>query len=82
MAEIFPGFEATMARLPGVQAEVDDAAQDLAGRARVRAGQHRDSGKFGSSIRVTKSGRGKDRLVENTDPLAWPKEFGHIGIVH
>ncbi len=68
------------AQLAGESAEMDAVAEDLAARAKAEAMKHHDSA-FATSIRVvrTPGKRGvTDRLVVATDPLAVPKELGHI----
>lgn len=81
MADVYAlaGIEA--AKIAGESAEMDAVADELVARAKAEAGKHNDNGTFAASIRKIRA-RGKrgvtDRLVIATDPLAVPKELGHV----
>ncbi|WP_243063188.1 DUF5403 family protein [Humibacter sp. RRB41] len=81
MADVDVTAGITAAQIAGESAEMDVVAEELAARAKAEAQKHRDGGAFSSSIIVMKA-RGKrgvtDRLVAATDPLAVPKELGHV----
>lgn len=78
MAEIYRGFAKTLAGLDGVQVVVDAAADAVLAGARVNAAKHEKDGTFERSLGKTKAGGGLDRLVSSSDPLAAPKELGHV----
>jgi hypothetical protein len=69
------------AQIAGESSEMDAVADELAVRAKTEAAKHSDGGTFARSIGVVRA-RGKrgvtDRLVIATDPLAVPKELGHV----
>lgn len=72
-------LEKTVSRLVGTSAVMDTVAAALAARARAEASKHTGGdGSFGASIQVVKAGGGTDRLIVATDPLAAPKELGHV----
>lgn len=75
MADVEDFADVIAAQIAGDSPVMDRVAEELAGRARRNAAKDQA---FRSSIRVVKAGRGKDRLVEATDPLAGPKELGHV----
>jgi len=75
MAEVFDSVTRAVSIMAGQSAEIDKVADELA--AKVRANASHDSD-FARSIRTVKAGNGKDRLVIATDPLAVPKELGHV----
>lgn len=73
------GIEAI--RIAGRSSTMDLVANQIRSRAKAHAAKHRDSGAFGDSI-VVENVRGRrgvrDRLVTAKDPLAAPKELGHL----
>lgn len=78
MAQIYAGVERTAAQLTARSGEIKTMAKRIQVLAKSIAAASRDSGAFGRSIVVRAAGRGLDRVVVATDPLAAPKEFGHI----
>lgn len=73
------GLEKTVARMVGSSAVMDSVAAVLAARARAEASKHTGGdGSFGASITVVRAGGGTDRLIVANDPLAAPKELGHV----
>jgi hypothetical protein len=83
MAEVFDSVTRTVSIMAGKSTVMDDVAGELADLARGFASNHSDADStFARSIRVEKAGNGKDRLVVATDPLAIPKELGHVVISH
>lgn len=75
MAEVFDSVIRTVSIMAGRDPETAKVAQELA--ARVTANASHDPN-FARSVKVVKAGNGKDRLVVATDPLAVPKELGHV----
>lgn len=81
MAKVFDGTGIKLAKLPGVQAEVDKAAAAILSRAKARAATHVDTGDYLDSLQVrnVKGRKGvRDRLVESTHPASVAIEFGHL----
>lgn len=81
MARIHPGAGTKIAKLPGVQPELDAAAGAILSRAKANAAGRADSGAYARSlgVKATPGRKGvKDRVVYTTDPGAVPIEFGHI----
>ncbi|MBN9209353.1 MAG: DUF5403 family protein [Microbacterium ginsengisoli] len=80
MAEVYANAGIIAAQLAGDSIEMDRIAEDLASRTRANAAERGDAD-YAASVRVTRA-RGRngvtDRLVEATDPLAAPKELGHV----
>lgn len=81
MAQVFAGVGTKLAKLPGLQPELDKAAGSILNRAKAHAAGRTDSGAYMSSLKVKavpgKKGV-KDREVYSDDPGAIPIEFGHI----
>lgn len=81
MAKVYPGTGVKMAKLPGVQAELDAAAAKVEANARALAASHVRTGHYSSSFTVEnvpgKSGV-RDRMVTNTDEAALAIEYGHM----
>jgi hypothetical protein len=81
MADVYVTAGIEAAKIAGESTEMNVVADELAARAKAEAGKHNDGGTFASSIGVVRA-RGKrgvtDRLVIATDPLAVPKELGHV----
>jgi len=83
MAEVFDSVTRTVSIMAGKSTVMDSVADELAELARGFASKHSGpNDAFVRSIRVQKAGNGKDRLVVATDPLAIPKELGHVVISH
>jgi hypothetical protein len=81
MADVYVTAAIEAAKIAGESSEMDLVAAELEARAKAEASKHNDDGTFASSIKVIRA-RGKrgvtDRLVIATDPLAVPKELGHV----
>ena len=81
MAQVYSGCGTMIARLPGVQPELDKAAGAILARAKAAAAAHVKSSSYLNSLGVG-SIPGKngviDREVFAADPAAIPIEFGHI----
>lgn len=75
MADVFDSITRTVSIMAGKSAEIDKVAQEIAARVRVNASNDPD---FANSVKVVKAGNGKDRIIKATDPLAAPKELGHV----
>lgn len=82
MSTVYAGTHKVVAQMVGESAEMDDLANSIAALCRAEAAKHEKDGTFERSIEVVKAGGGKDRLIQSTDPLAVPKELGHILVVH
>lgn len=81
MATVFKGVGTKLAKLPGIQPELDTAAAAILARAQSHASSRSDSGAYMSSlgVGVVAGKKGvKDREVYSDDPGAIPIEFGHI----
>lgn len=83
MAEIFDriggeSLESLVAGLAGSSPEMDEVASRIETVMRAEAAKSVDTGEFERSITTVKAGKGKDRIIGSTDPLAVPKEFGHV----
>lgn len=81
MAQVYKGAGTKVAKLPGIQPELDKAARTILNRAKGLAARRADSGRYLRSLNaVTVPGKKgvKDRLVYSSDPGAIPIEFGHI----
>jgi len=83
MADVFDQvngvpLEKLVAGIAGDSAEMDAIAAMVESTMKAEAAKSIDTGRFEESITTVKAGRGKDRIVGSTDPLAVPKEFGHI----
>lgn len=80
MADVYGGTGVKIARLPGVQPELEAAAQKILARARGGASPHVETGHYISSLGV-RSIPGKsgviDREVYNDDQAAVFIEYGH-----
>lgn len=80
MADVFANAGIEAARIVGESPEMDRVANAIATRGRARALARGDLA-FATSIRVVRV-RGRrgvtDRVIEATDPLAAPKELGHV----
>lgn len=81
MAKVYKGVGVKLARLPGVQPELDKAAAVILSRAKGLAAQHAKSTRYLNSLK-TASVPGKsgviDRMVYSDDPGAVAIEFGHL----
>lgn len=81
MSTIYKGTGGKIARLPGIQPELDSAAAKILARAKAGASQHVRSGHYLNSLKV-KTARGKagviDREVYSDDPGAVAIEYGHL----
>lgn len=83
MAKVFDStngmsIEKRVAVMAGSSVEMDQTAGAIESTMKAEAAKHVDSGTFEDSIKTVKDARGKDRVVGSTDPLAVPKEFGHV----
>lgn len=81
MAEVFKGAGTKIARLPGVQPELDKAAAVILGRAKGLAAQRANTSHYLNSLKVgTTPGKSGvvDREVYSDDPGAVAIEFGHL----
>lgn len=81
MAQVYKGAGTKVAKLPGIQPELDKAAAAILARAKSRAASHVDTGGYLSSLQVRSvPGRKgvRDRLVESTHPASVAIEFGHL----
>ena len=81
MATVYNGTGAKIARLPGVQPELDVAAGKILAKAKTLAAQHVDSSAYLNSLKMgTVAGRSGvvDREVYSDDPGAVAIEFGHL----
>lgn len=79
--KIYRGAGTKVAKLPGVQAELDKGAQKVLVRAKTNAAAHFKTGAYSASlgVAVVPGKRGvKDRMVYSSDPAAVPIEFGHV----
>lgn len=81
MAKVYDGTGVKIARLPGIQTELDSAAAEILARAKAGAARHADTKHYLKSLKMgTISGpRGVvDREVYSDDPAAIAIEFGHL----
>lgn len=78
MATVYKGVERTAALIAARSGAVDAKARQVQALAKAIAAKNADERTFMNSIKVFRAGRGLDRLVAATDPLAYPKEFGHV----
>lgn len=81
MAQVFDGAGTKVAKLPGIQPELDKVASEILARAKARATPHVDEGDYLASLQVRSvPGRKgvRDRLVESTHPASVAIEFGHL----
>lgn len=81
MASVHKGAGTKIARLPGLQPELDKAARAILVRAQGAAATREDSGAYLRSlgIQAVPGKRGVvDRLVYADDPGAVAIEFGHL----
>ena len=79
MVNLNDDLERTVAGIAGGSTTMDTVAAQAAALARAGTAAHRGpTGNYSSMIDVVKAGGGKDRLIVNSDPLAAPKEFGHV----
>lgn len=81
MATVFKGVGTKIAKLQGLQPELDKAAATILARAKGHASSRADSGAYMSSlgVRPVAGKKGvKDREVYSDDPGSVPIEFGHI----
>ena len=80
MAEVYANAGIEAAKIAGASAEMDVEAGKVALRVRTNALARGDT-TFAASVSVN-TVRGKrgvsDRVVAASDPLAAPKEFGHV----
>lgn len=80
MAQVYKGAGTAVAKLPGIQPELDKAASGILARAKARAAAHVDEGNYLASLQVRSvPGRKgvRDRLVESTHPASVAIEYGH-----
>ena len=76
MAKVYKNVERIIAGLPGVQEEVQGAAEKIKARAEANAAVRRRTGKYSGAFEVRK---GKvDRFVVNDHPAADFIEVGHF----
>lgn len=75
MADVFDSVTRSVSIMAGKSAEMDRVAHEIAARVKVNAANDPN---FAKSVKVIKAGNGKDRLIVATDPLAAPKELGHV----
>lgn len=68
----------TSSAMTQIMERVANNARSLARAHNGRSWSDPSAPRFADSIKVITAGGGLDRLVINTDPLAIPKEFGHI----
>lgn len=81
MANVYDGAGVKIARLPGIQPELDTAAAKILARAKAGAARHVDTKHYLKSLKVgaTPGQRGVvDREVYSDDPGAVAIEFGHV----
>lgn len=81
MATVYKGAGTSVAKLPGIQPELDKAARSILNRAKAAAAGRVKSGAYMRSFGVEPTPGKKgvtDRLVYNDDPGAVPIEFGHL----
>lgn len=82
VAEVYPTAGIDAARIAGEDPEMDRVANLLKGLIATEARGHRASGHVFAESLVVRRVRGRrgvtDREVVATDPLAAPKEFGHV----
>ena len=81
MANVYNGAGVKIARLPGIQPELDKAAMEILARAKAGAARHADTKHYLKSLKVgsTPGPRGVvDREVYSDDPGAIAIEFGHV----
>lgn len=78
---MYKGAGTKVAKLPGVQAELDKGAQKVLSHAKANAAAHFKTGAYSASLGVAVvPGRNgvQDRMVYSSDPAAVPIEFGHV----
>lgn len=81
MATVYKGTGVKIARLPGIQPELDKAAAVILARAKAGAAQRANTSHYLNSLKVgTVPGRSGvvDREVYSDDPGAIAIEFGHL----
>lgn len=81
MATVYGGTGTKIAKLPGVQPELDKAAAVILSRAKAAASRHADTTHYLRSLKsgTTPGKRGvMDREVYSDDPGAIAIEFGHL----
>lgn len=81
MAKVYGGTGIKIAKLSGVQPELDSAASSILARAKAGASRHVDTTHYLQSLktRPTPGKRGVvDREVYSDDPGAVAIEFGHL----
>ena len=81
MANVYKGTGVKIARLPGIQPELDKAAAVILARAKAGAARHVDTSLYLNSLKVgTTPGKSGvvDREVYSDDPGAIAIEFGHL----
>lgn len=81
MATVYAGTGTKIARLPGIQPELDKAAAQVLARAKGLASQHVKSAAYMNSLQMgtTPGAAGViDREVYSDDPGAVAIEFGHL----
>lgn len=81
MAEVYKGTGTKIARLPGIQPELDKAAAAILARAKAGAAARANTTRYLNSLKTgTTPGRSGvvDREVYSDDPGAVAIEFGHL----
>lgn len=81
MANVYDGTGVKIARLPGIQTELDGAAAEILARAKAGAARHADTKHYLKSLKMgpISGPRGVvDREVYSDDPAAIAIEFGHL----
>jgi hypothetical protein len=85
MSEVYDDTDEVVAQMVGDSGVIVEVAEGIAELARTYAERHtaqswddEQAPHFASQIKVIPAAGGKDALVINTDPLAVPKELGHI----
>jgi len=78
MAEVFKGLEATLAGIVARSGVMDEEAAKIEAVMRSVASGASVGPEFIEGITIESASRGKDRVIGTTDPLAVPKEMGHV----
>ena len=83
MAQVFKGAGTKIAKLPGIQPELDAAAAKIKARAAaaIASSAQNPTGSYAASLKVIPArGRNgvRDRLVVADDPAAVHIEYGHL----
>lgn len=81
MATVYKGAGTKIAKLPGVQPVLQEAAVEIKTKAETNAAVHKRTGRYSSAfeVRTVPGEKGvKDRLVENTHSASAVIEYGHF----